>query len=114
MMSRMADEAAQQLATAVDRHLPVEAIRHIDRCTVIASRSAAGNPMLVVESYDRDFDPVKVNIGTDDGMSVVLRVQYEDGRWHNETWVDREGEITRGHHHQPVLWAAGFSSDPAD
>jgi hypothetical protein len=96
------------LDTAIRRHLPEAAVGHIDRAFVIASRAPAGNPLLVVESYDREMQPLKANVITRDGDSVEIRVNYDDGRWHVERWVYGEGEITDGHHHQPELWARGF------
>jgi hypothetical protein len=64
--------------------------------------------MYVVESYDREFKPLKANIGTRHGDSVEIYVQYEDGRWHRENWVDGHGTIVDGHHYEPELWAAGL------
>jgi hypothetical protein len=88
--------------------LPEATARHIDRATVILSRAMAGNPVFVVESYDREYQPLKAYIGTSDGAVLEITVRYEDGRWHVERWVDREGEIADGHHRQPKLWGAGF------
>jgi hypothetical protein len=96
------------LDDAIERHLPEAAVRHIDRSAVILTRSTAGTYMLAVESYDRELQPLKANIGTREGDSVDIRVDYEDGRWHRERWVDGNGEIVDGQHHQPELWAGGF------
>jgi hypothetical protein len=64
--------------------------------------------MFVVESYDREFQPLKANIGTREGGSVEIYVNYDDGRWHRESWVDGQGEIIDGHHYRPKLWVGGF------
>jgi hypothetical protein len=64
--------------------------------------------MFVVESYDREFKPLKASVGTRDGDSVEIRVTYEDGRWQTESWVDGRGEITDRHQDRPELWAGGF------
>jgi hypothetical protein len=101
-------EEHRTLEAAIRQHLPEAAFRHFDRCTAIATRAAAGNTMFVVESYDREFKPLKANISARDDGSVVIYVNYEDGRWHKESWVDGRGEITDGHHHRPELWAGGF------
>lgn len=98
----------RDLDDAIRRHLPEGALERLERFFVIASRSAAGHPMFVVEAYDREFQPLKANIGTSDGESVEIRVRYDDGRWHVERWVDRTGEIVDGHHNRPELWAAGL------
>jgi hypothetical protein len=94
------------------RHSPEATRRHIDACTVIATCSAAGNPMLVVESDDREFEPLTANIATRDGESVEICVRYEDGRRHKESWVDGRGEIVDGHHNRPKLWGAGSGELP--
>jgi hypothetical protein len=99
------DEFYQPLRDAMDRHLPAAAVKHIYGCQPAASRAAAGNPLFVVESYDRDMRPLQANVGASDDKSVHIYVNYQDGRWHNEVWVDGKGEITDGLHHEPKLWA---------
>jgi hypothetical protein len=105
----MSDED-RLLNEAVRRHLPEATARHIDRATVIVSRAVRGNPVFVVESYDREYQPLKANIGTIDGAALEIRVRYEDGRWHVERWVDGEGELVDGHHHRPKLWGDSFGN----
>jgi hypothetical protein len=65
--------------------------------------------MYVVESYDREFKPLKANIGTRHGDSVEIYVQYEDGRWHRENWVDGHGQSWTGtitsRSYGPPAWA---------
>lgn len=99
------------LEDAIRRHLPATARHHIDRADVIAARSAGGRPMYAVESYDREYQPLKANISTGDGESVEISVRYEDGRHHVERWVDRRGEIVDGQRYEPELWAGGFNDE---